>query len=688
MTSMQLSPAGSSGRRPRRALLWEVKPPAHAFGAWNRVTFRVTGATAGTLLVLVVTDGRGTAPDISLFLPPGPEEREWEVLAAIPAGTGVIRLVANGPEAAGVQAGEPRFARLSRAAVSARLLARTPLRALLSILRHAPRPASFVRSLRELLAETSRAAYPPPAHYHEWIRLFDRWSNEDFNPETPRASLGYVVFAGGATPEALAATLTSLDAQPQPQPRMVVADTSGTELASWLAVQDVDYFGLLQAGEVLPAHVGWMAGEQLLALNRPEIVMADEDDLSGQGSRHDPRFKPVPSHIAMLSGLPARGLWLVARGTLQRHLPAPTARAEAFRLDLWLQRYRASPDAFSARIPFILSHRRADTGTAPAEELAAVVAKHLEAGGPALHCSPGEPLRFTLRKDAPLGHVTVLIPSTLRQPHSLGCISAVLRETDYPAMDARVVVMQRGPLDAAQQAAAKALLADARVTVMTLQAPSFNFSAANNHAATGARGEHILLLNDDVSPIRPDWLRWMTAFMADPQVGMVGARLIYPDNRVQHGGVIMGLAGLCDHAHRFLPRAEPGYMSRAVVSQELSVVTGACMLVRRALYERTGGLDEAYPSAFNDVDFALRVGETGHSVVYAAEAELYHHELQTYGNHYAGERRAFEMLEVTRMRQRWADIIAADPFHNPNLSLAPCMEWQLAFPPRLALHRD
>ncbi|WP_338665110.1 glycosyltransferase [Pararoseomonas sp. SCSIO 73927] len=687
MTSIQPYPAGSPGRRPRRTVLWEITPPAHAVGAWNRIAFPVTGATEGTLLILVLTDGRGTAPDISLYLPPGPESGDWQVLAAVPPGTGVVRLVAIGPEAVGVRAGEPRFMRLSRAVASAWLLARTPFRSLLPILRKLPRPASFFRGLRELLAEMSRAAYPPPAHYHEWVRLFDRWSGEDFDPETPRASLGYVVFAGGATPDALAATLASLDAQPQPPPRMVVAGASGGDLASWLAAQDVDYLGLLQAGEVLPAHVGWLAGEQLLALGRPDIVVADEDDLSGQGSRHAPRFKPVPSHVAMLSGLPAQGLWLVSRGTLQRHLPAPTARAEAFRLDLWLRRYRASPDQFSARIPYILSHRRADTGTALPAELAALVAEHLEVCGPALHCSPGEPLRFALRDDAPLGHVTVIIPSTLRQPHSLGCISAVLRDTDYPAMDVRVVVMQRGPLDAAQQAAAKTLLADDRVTVMPLQAPSFNFSAANNRAATGARGEHILLLNDDVSPIRPDWLRWMTAFMKDPQVGMVGARLIYPDDRVQHGGVIMGLAGLCDHAHRFLPRAEPGYMSRAVVSQELSVVTGACMLVRRTLYERTGGLDEAYPSAFNDVDFALRVGETGHSVVYAAEAELHHHELQTYGDHYAGERRASETLEVTRMRQRWAEVVAADPFHNPNLSLAPFMEWQPAFPPRLALHQ-
>jgi hypothetical protein len=115
----------------------------------------------------------------------------------------------------------------------------------------------------------------------------------------------------------------------------------------------------------------------------------------------------------------------------------------------------------------------------------------------------------------------------------------------------------------------------------------------------------------------------------------------------------------------------------------MSVVTGACLLVRRSLFERVGGLDEGYPSAFNDVDFALRIGETGHSVVYAAQAELHHHELQTYGSHYAGERSAFQEAEVRRMRGRWAAVTAADPFHNPNLGLVAGREWQPAFPPRL-----
>ncbi|MFH5948779.1 glycosyltransferase [Roseomonas xinghualingensis] len=635
----------------------------------------------------MLTHRQGSTPDIHLYVPSDTAEGKIDVLTAVPHDTDLVRLIVVGPEAGGVHATIPEFKPVSRATAFARLLAQTPLHVLAATLRHARGPASFLRRLREVLGETSRAPYQPPEGYERWIRLFDRWTSEDFDPRTPRASLCYIVFAGNAGSAALEATLASLNAQMQPPPRLVVgADTSGDALATWLAAQELDYVGLLQAGEILPTHAGLLAGEQLLALGRPEIAVADEDELTDEGIRHGPRFKPLPGHVSMLSGLPAQGLWLVARGTLEQYLPASTARAEAFRLDLWLRRYRASSIGFSARIPFILSHRRPDAGNAPAEMLAAIVSEHLEQCGSALCCAPADPLLFSLRKDAPQVHVTILIPSTLRQAHSAACISAVLKGTDYAAMDVRVVVMQPRPLDEAQQAAANRISADPRVTVTWLEAPTFNFSTANNHVAQGAQGEYILLLNDDVSPIKRDWLRWMSAFMADPQVGMVGARLLYPDDRVQHAGVIMGLAGLCDHAHRFLPRTEPGYMSQAIVSHELSVVTGACMLVRRAVFERIGGLDESYPSAFNDVDLALRVGETGHSVVYVAQAELYHHELQTYGDHYAGERQASKEMEVARMRQRWAAVIEADPFYNPNLSLAPLTEGQLAFPPRLALH--
>ena len=536
---------------------------------------------------------------------------------------------------------------------------------------------------------------------------------------------------------ALSATLSSLGAQRGGAvPWAVVGAVvgAGASLRAAAAGLGTDYVGLLAPGEVLAPHATVLAADQLARLGRPELATADWDALDAAGRRHAPVFNPRPNHALMLSGMLSQGLWLVRRDTALGHLPeappgappgtppgtpsgapGPPVTAEEARLALWLSRRRAGaeegPARFGQRIPYILVHRRADTQAAPPAALAALVAEDLAAasqsgagqagasqagagqagGGPAIEpVTPAPaalPLTFRLRPGPADARVTAIVPSTLRQPHALACLRAVLAGTGHDALDLHVVVMQPGPLDARQQAAAETLARDPRASVTWLEAPAFNFSAANNHVAARTAGEHVLLLNDDVSPIRPDWrpdwLRWMAAFLADPRTGLVGARLLYPDGSVQHGGVIMGLAGLCDHAHRHLPGHQPGYRHRAVLAQELSAVTAACMLVRRSLYEAVGGLDETYPSAFNDVDFALRIGEAGHAVVLAPQAELHHHELQTYGSHYAGNRQPFHATEVLRMRTRWNSVCQNDPFHNPNLGLNNGFEWEPAFPPRV-----
>jgi GT2 family glycosyltransferase len=246
-----------------------------------------------------------------------------------------------------------------------------------------------------------------------------------------------------------------------------------------------------------------------------------------------------------------------------------------------------------------------------------------------------------------------------------------------------VIVAQPEPLDSHQQAAAERITADPRARVIHLPVAAFNFSHVNNQALDITSGQHLCFVNDDVSPIGPDWLDLMTAHLHDPKVGVVGARLQYPDGSLQHAGIIMGLGGLvAAHAHRHVPSGASGYAWRATLTQEFSAVTGACMLVRRTVFEAAGGFDETYPSAHNDIDFCLRVRDAGNVIVLAAEATLIHHESLTYENHYAGRRTGEERDEIARMRRRWAAFIAADPFYSPNLDLAPGREWCLAFPPR------
>ena len=659
-------------------------------GAWNRIRLPVSGLGVATILFVRLHDGRGEPLNGDLHLNARSSALPWgrdahELICFMPPEAAEARFFAIGSTADAVRAETPSLRPLSRARASVQLLLRASQGSLRTVLRTMSlRPDRLRRQIRQLLATTAYEAQIPQQDYTTWVTLFDQWSAEEFPPGGAAPSIAYLVLARDPSSEALAATLRSLGNQ-LGAPGHLVLDAAAGAVPLVRAVEGLraDYIGILQAGEVLPTHATRLAADRIEQLGRPEIAIADEDGIALDGTRHSPLFKPTPSHVTMLSGLPSRGLWLVRRETLVRHAPPAAEWAEALRLDLWLARHAADAAPFSARIPFILAHRRPDAEAAPPAALAAIVARHLHRGGPAITPVATRPLTFRLRDASDDARVTAIVPSTLRQPHSLACIRAILEGTDHPRLDLHVAVMQPGPLDARQRADAAALSRYPNVTVTTVEAAHFNFSAVNNRIAARTAGDHILLLNDDVSPIRPDWLRWMLAFLRDPEVGIVGARLLYGDGRVQHGGVIMGLSGLCDHAHRYLPGTEPGYMSRAVLAQELSAVTAACMLVRRSLFERVGGLDESYPSAFNDVDFALRVGETGHSVVYAPQAELHHHELQTYGSHYAGGRQSFQAEEVRRMRARWAKVTAADPFHNPNLGLTLGFEWQLAFPPRV-----
>jgi GT2 family glycosyltransferase len=663
-----------------------LAPPAE--GGWHRIFFVVEALEETTILYVTLHDAAGDSLSGNLYLhaPPAPDggREEHQLIWYVPGEAREARLSALGPAAAALRAEAFLLQPLSRAEAAARLLRHAPVEEVAGLARLAlTRPRSLRRQLRHVLALTANKAQVPRQSYPAWIALFDQWSAQDFDEGAAAPDIAYLVLARDPASPALAATLASLAAQPTRPAHALVHP--GAPLRPAVAALDAGSIGILQAGEVLPPHATQLAAR---SLGTAEITIADEDDLAADGTRHDPRFKPRPNLALMLSGTQSRGLWLVRRDTLLRHAPESVETAEALRLATWLARHRADPRPFSHRIPHILAHRRPDAEAAAPEALAAIVARHLEGGGPAITPVASWPLTFRLGATGKEPRVAAIVPSTLRARHSLACIRSILDGTDHAAFELHVVVMQPGPLDARQRAAAAAIARHPNASVTWLEAPGFNFSAANNHMAKHTQSEHILLLNDDVSPIRRDWLRWMCAFMADEQVGMVGARLLYPDGSVQHGGIIMGLSGLCDHAHRHLPGDDPGYMSRAVLAQELSAVTAACMLVRRGLYERVGGLDESYPSAFNDVDFALRVGETGHAIVYAAQAELHHHELLTYGNHYAGDRAAFHAAEVRRMRRRWEAVCADDPFHNPNLGLALGFEWKLAFPPRNTAEPD
>jgi GT2 family glycosyltransferase len=531
--------------------------------------------------------------------------------------------------------------------------------------------------------------------YTDWVLRWDQWDATEWNrlsasprrDQWPRISV--VVFHQAEDDEPLAATLRSLRRQWGFEELEIRTAQIGNTVAPVLNQLSGSYVAILQAGEVVPPHGLAVLADQTVQHGFPDALSADEDQLTPQGQRRAPMFKPETNHALILSGTLTQGIWLFRREALSDLGPYLPGWAEAVRLHAWLRLYGSERSPRSRRVPFLLAHRRPDTASAPASVLAAIGRRHLErylgpAGQAAELVSPGLPLRWRMAVSAERQpEVCIVVPTAARGAHVTKCLQAVLKRTVYANFEIVIVVSQRQQLDDRQWEVLTPILNDARARVVLLNTPSFNYSSANNFGARFSDSELLCLLNDDVEPLEPRWLEFMAGHLTDPRVGAVGARLIYPNGRIQHGGVIMGLAGLCEHAFRHARRRNIGYGGRAVLEQELSAVTGACLLVRRAAFEALGGLDESYSISFNDVDFCLRLRESGWAIVQSAAAELRHHESVSLGHHFSGERAPLERIEVARMRRRWRGVSLADPFHNPNLSLMLGEEWQLAFPPRV-----
>jgi len=198
----------------------------------------------------------------------------------------------------------------------------------------------------------------------------------------------------------------------------------------------------------------------------------------------------------------------------------------------------------------------------------------------------------------------------------------------------------------------------------------FNFSAINNFGAKEAKGEYLILLNNDTEIITPNWIEEMLGYCQREDVGAVGARLYYNDDTIQHAGVILGFGGIAGHAANGQHRYDPGYMARAWTPQDMSIVTAACMMVDKKVYDEVEGLDERLKVAFNDVDFCLKIRDKGYLVVYNPYVELYHYESKSRGMEDTPEKAQRFASEIDIIKDKWeGELKKGDPYYNPNLSL-------------------
>ena len=343
--------------------------------------------------------------------------------------------------------------------------------------------------------------------------------------------------------------------------------------------------------------------------------------------------------------------------------------------DLFL---RLSNVAAPVHIPKVLYywrvHSQSTSGGTAAKPYVAAAAKaainaHLARIGAKGHAEDGLfPSTYRVVYDVPSEPlVSILIPNKDHIAELATALSSIRDKTRYQNYE--ILIIENNSENSETFAFYdKAVQEDARRRVLRYEG-GFNFSKINNFAASEAKGEYLLLLNNDVEVINAEWLTELVAEGMQPGVGIVGAKLLYPDGSLQHAGVITGLGGFAGHSHKYARGDAGGYMFRIGTVQNFSAVTAACLLTPKAVYQEVNGLDEEFAVAFNDVDFCLRVLNQGYRVIYTPYATLYHHESKSRGLDTSGAAKARFDAERARLFARYGKSLVHDRFYSPNLTL-------------------
>ena len=263
--------------------------------------------------------------------------------------------------------------------------------------------------------------------------------------------------------------------------------------------------------------------------------------------------------------------------------------------------------------------------------------------------------------------ISIIIPNKDTLPYLKKCINSILSVSTYPNYE--IIIVENNSKNKETFDYYKYLSDDKRINIITWN-DVFNFSAICNFGVKHAQGEYCLLLNNDTEVINGNWLEEMLMYAQRDDVGAVGAKLFFPDETIQHAGVILGIGGFAGHSHKGFPRHSHGHMGRLKIVQNVSAVTGACLMTKVSLYKQLNGLDEDFVVSINDVDFCLRLRERGLLIVFTPYAELYHYESKSRGYEDTPEKINRFLHEYTLYKNRWEKVLQkGDPYYNPNLTL-------------------
>ena len=468
-----------------------------------------------------------------------------------------------------------------------------------------------------------------------------------------------------------------------PRIRLVThAEAQGVALATNAALElaDADVALFLDHDDELAPHALALIGRAFA--DRPDAVAAysDEDSIDAHGRRSEPRFKPDFDGERLLAQNYVNHAFAVRTGLLRR-LGGLRGGFEGVQDHDLVLRVAESGEGPIVHVPHVLYHWRIFPGGGSFSQSARpridnargrLVAEHLDRTGQVARLDLGPRGHLILQRPLPdpAPTVTAIIPTRDHPDLLEACVAGLLEQTDYPMLE--LCIIDNGSRTERALRLLERLTAKPRVRVMRIDAP-FNFSALNNAAAAETSSRLLAFINDDILVVEPAWLKAMVAQAVRPNVGAVGAKLFYPDGRIQHAGIVLGLGPhrVAGHEFRGAPGQSPGPQNRLLLAREVSAVTAACMVVDRERFLAVGGFDEtALPVAFNDVDLCLKLAGRGWRTIWTPQARLMHLESASRGSDKTAGPAGRLDLEAHAMRERWGERLAQDPYYSPNLTLA------------------
>ncbi|MDH4169222.1 MAG: glycosyltransferase family 2 protein [Acidimicrobiia bacterium] len=563
--------------------------------------------------------------------------------------------------------------------------------------------------------------------YREWIEYHDvrdaddnQAIDDDITSFTSPPTISVVVPVYDTPPHLLERCIASVRAQRYPHWQLCLADDASTDAAvgaildrheaadprivtvrrptnghivaasnSALALATGDFVALLDHDDELPDHALYLVARAIDADPHLDLIYTDEDKIDEEGRRFDPHFKPDYNPELFLGQNYLSHLTTLRR-SLVTDLGGFRAGFEGSQdYDLFLRVVARTTPERIGHIPHVAYHWRAIEGSTAqrtdakdyvTDAALAALADHVPTDWTVEPA--GAPTTYRVRPPLPdpAPRVSILVPTRNGWP-LIDTLMTSMAHTTYP--DYEVIILDNQSDDRETIAGFARLEAEGRARVVPFDR-AFNYSAINNHGVAHSSGELICLLNNDIEVMAGEWLSEMVRRALQPDVGAVGAKLLYPDHTIQHAGVVLGLGGVAGHGHRQFPDDAYGYFSRLAITHQVGAVTAACLVMRRSVWDEVGGLDEVdLAVAFNDVDLCLKISAAGYRNVLCVDAVLIHHESVSRGAEDTPEKQARFSREVGIMVDRWGDALLHDPAYNPNLALD-ADAFTLAREPRVA----